>query len=98
MRGPLTWSVGLAAIPILGWVASLLHNWCLGGHFFFYSPLSYLPLCLVTAPLQSILGWLSRAFGEQTHGVIFVYALMASAIYGLVGFGIGYVCKRREHT
>ena len=88
------WAMIFAAIPLVGWLASLAHNWWMGGEFFYYSDISYLPLIAVTFPFERILSWLSDAFGEHTHRVIFVYALVTSAIYGLVGTGVGYFVRR----
>ena len=88
------WVIGFAAIPILGWLASLVVNLCVGGQLFYYFDFAYAPLIFVTFPFERILRWLTDLFGEHTHRVIFVYALVTSGIYGLVGAFIGYFVRR----
>jgi hypothetical protein len=88
------WIICFAMIPILGWLASLVHNLWLGGKLFYYSDIAYMPLIVVTFPFEGLLRWLSDLFGEHTHRVIFVYTLVCAVIYGLVGVGIGRICRR----
>jgi hypothetical protein len=89
MRAPLKWSLILAAIPVVGWFASLAHNWWLGGEFFHYSPMAYLPLIAGTFPCQGLLRWMTDLLGEHTHRVVFFYMVLVSAIYALVGLALG---------
>ena len=81
-----------------GWLVSLAHNWCMSHEFFYYSDISYAPLMLVTFPFMRISDWVCDAFGEHTHRMIFVYALVISAIYGLIGTGIGYFVRHFKST
>jgi hypothetical protein len=87
------WIIGFAAIPILGWIASLLHNWSLGGKLFFYSDIAYAPLFIITFPCEPIMRWLSNVFSEHTHRLIFLYAIICAIIYGLLGSAVGYVIR-----
>src|SRR5690349_20350940 len=96
MRTLKFWALSFAGIPVLGWLASLGHNYWLGGEVFPYSPVAYLPLFLITAPFEGLMPWLAGHLWGHTHGTIFIYACVTSIIYG--GFGVAFGCLFRQKS
>jgi hypothetical protein len=87
-----------AVVPVLGWLASLVHNVTVCGEFFCYSDVAYLPLHVATFPFMWLIGWLSDMFGEHTHRVFVVYTLLCAATYGLVGAAVYSIVRRHAHA
>jgi hypothetical protein len=84
-------ALAFAAIPILGWLLSLLWNWWGFGTPFATGEWTNLPLICLTLPclhLWERLGG-SRLLMHHPHVVMLLYTLLCAALYFLAGIVVG---------
>ena len=70
-------------LPIVAWALSLVVSLATTGNLLAWSPVAYAPLFISTFPLEGLYKAMIKWNHGESHGVVFLFAMLAGFSYAL---------------